>query len=96
MLSKSMKKTKINGYPGFGMPSEMGKVGDIGNSVYFVDDILYEPIRDGEDIWKPSGDIITYEYYYGKNYPTDESLNFMYVINQQDTVSNQETLSPST
>ena len=76
MLSKSMKKTKINGYPGFGMPSEMGKVGDIGNSVYFVDDILYEPIRDGEDIWKPSGDIITYEYYYGKDLSDRRIIKF--------------------
>ena len=67
MLSKSMKKTKINGYPGFGLPSEMGKVGDIGNSVYFVDKILYEPLQEDENIWNPSGDIITYEYYYGKD-----------------------------
>lgn len=71
-----MKKTKINGYPGFGLPSEMGKVGDIGNSVYFVDEILYEPLRDDENIWDPSGDIITYEYYYGRDLSDRQIVKF--------------------
>ena len=70
-----MEHTKINGNPGFGIPSDIGETGDAGNNVFFAK-LSYITIDENNkdsissSISSLDSSVITFERYYGRIEPS--------------------------
>lgn len=67
-----MEHTKINGNPGFGIPSDIGETGDAGNNVFFakLSYITIDENNKDSSISSLDSSVITFERYYGKIEPS--------------------------
>jgi hypothetical protein len=78
-----MKNTKINGLPGFGLPSTIGEKGSSGTNIYFAD-IKYSTVDESIHLGQLDSSYITYEYYFGRDISSDKNIPMFNIVNKSE------------